>query len=138
MSKRIKVIINTLFALVIALCSYALGMRYDNIKHTKLLRETTKTLSFKEDAKKETDAYMEEIYRMGIRDGVYSTLQVPYDRLDQACYDFLLYHNINPSYSTFYDRFQSEWFSFLQENGYCEAYPCEEINIDSIDNRLNY
>lgn len=118
MSKTIKAIINVVFALVIALGAFGLGMRYDRINHTKLLPE--------------------EIYRMGIRDGVYSTLEVPYDRLDQACYGFLLDHDINPSYSSFYVRFQSEWFSFLQENGYCEAFPCDEIDIDSVENRLNY
>lgn len=138
MSKPIKVVINIVFALVVALGAFNLGIRYDGVNHTKLLRETTKRLAYKDEAKKETDAYLEEIYRMGIRDGVYNTLQVPYDRLNHACYEFLLDHNINPSYSKYYDKFQSKWFSFLQENGYCDAYLCNEIDVDSIENRLKY
>ncbi len=138
MSKTTKVILNIVFALIIALSAFDLGIRYDDIYDNKLFRGTIKAPNCDKDAERETDAYLEEIYRMGIRDGVYSTLQVPYDRLGKACYEFLLDHNINPSYSSFYDRFQSEWFSFLQENGYCEAYPCEEIDIDSIENRLKY
>ena len=138
MSKPIRIAINIIIALVVALFAFFCGIRYE-VKYTTASYETYKTLLVKEYILNDTDAYMEKIYLMGIRDGVYSTLEVPYDRLGRACYEFLLDQNINPSYSFFYEKFQFKWHTFLREHGYCEAYPCDdEFNVDSIENKLNY
>ena len=134
MSKPSKTIINVIFAIVIALGAFDLGIRYDGINHTKLLRENSKTIDNRQKMKLERDAYLREIYMMGIHDGVISTLQVPFDRIDKDCYEYLLGGNINPSYSYFYDRFEEKWFAFLRENGYCDTspLPADSIEIDTV------